>query len=103
MFKVVGFVTMKTSILILWAFRINIVRDHGKKGGQVPFFSGDRGKKGPVPFFLVVEDLPTKRVLFSICRKGGVGVCQVPYGSDRANVEAATDSVSVQMCPWECG
>ena len=78
MFKVVGFVTMKTSILILWAFRINIVRDHGKKRGQVPFFQTTWEKRDLSPFFLVVEDLPTKRVLFFICRRGGVGVCQVP-------------------------
>ena len=72
MFKVVGFVTMKTSILILWAFRINIVRDHGKKGGQFPFFSGDRGKKGPLsPFFLWLKTYPRNAYYFPSAVRAG--------------------------------
>ncbi len=42
----------------------------------------------------MVEDLPTERVLFFICREAGAEVCQVPYRITRAKVDAATTSVS---------
>ena len=68
---------------------------------MVEFESWEKDFCRKVPLWLKIY--PRNAYYFSSAVRAGVGVCQVPYGVVRANVEAATASVPAHMCPSAYG